>query len=178
MVQGSFGCNSAVARFDSHQKKRKMYIISSLLSLLFSYLQKIIAAEKQYFFTWQLLKQPWLILLVQFLSVYCRSYYDNHCSMGQQQPSLSNNYQGYFKQITPEILDHSKTELGKTTTNGNLTYQYFFPPFYEISFCVRTADTVMCLHTWCSPAVQLQGGVWMNKTNTGMDREPCIRMVP
>ena len=37
----------------------------------------------------------------------------------------------------------------KATGVGN----FFYPPSSSISSCVRTADMVMCLHTWHSPAM-------------------------
>ena len=30
---------------------------------------------------------------------------------------------------------------------------YYYPPSYRTSSCVRTIDTVICLHTWCSLAM-------------------------
>ena len=32
-------------------------------------------------------------------------------------------------------------------------FNYYYPPSTRIYFCVRTIDTVMCLHTWRRPAV-------------------------
>ena len=36
---------------------------------------------------------------------------------------------------------------------------FYYRPSFGISSCVRTIDTVMCLHTWRSSAMQLQGGL-------------------
>ena len=32
---------------------------------------------------------------------------------------------------------------------------FYYPPSSGISLCVRTIDTVMCLHTWPSPVIAM-----------------------
>ena len=37
--------------------------------------------------------------------------------------------------------------------NFSWSYLFYYPPSPEISSCVRTVDTMMCLQTWPSPAM-------------------------
>ena len=51
---------------------------------------------------------------------------------------------------TPSLI--LPTFEGNEIIFDNTSTQIFFPPSSGISSCVRTVDTVMCLHTWRSPA--------------------------
>ena len=65
--------------------------------------------------------------------------------MNRQQ---TEEWKGKSKDFNVEEATKSRFLLDKAWSQSFLN-----PPSSRISSCVRTVDTVMCLHTWCSPAM-------------------------
>ena len=69
----------------------------------------------------------------------------------------------FMRNLTTCFLDPAQKYSVFCTTKvlfvSSYISMFFYPPSSRISSCVRTVDRVMCLHSWHSPAVQLQGGL-------------------